>query len=90
MVIDKSLHLLLAFVAARSAGVADDIALLERLRADVGGVVGHAELTAAAMRTKELGRELRKFAYRVEVATGVWRQTPQEALRERFAEEPPP
>jgi hypothetical protein len=87
MTIDRPLHILLAYLAAKNGGARGDLELLERLAADVPGV-DHAALTDAARATKELGRELRKFAYRIEQATKGAK--PQEALQGLFAGEPPP
>ena len=68
MSIDRSLHVLLHYLATTNGrGARSDVEIFEALAAEVPDV-GHADIAEAAKRAKQLGSELRKLAWRIEQA----------------------
>jgi hypothetical protein len=67
MSIDRSLHVLLHYLATTNGGARSDVAVFEALAAELPDV-GHTDIVAAAKLAKGLGSELRKLAWRIEQA----------------------
>jgi hypothetical protein len=68
MSIDRSLHVLLHYLATTNGGGArSDVEVFEALAAEVPDV-SHVDIAEAARRAKQLGSELRKLAWQIEQA----------------------
>jgi hypothetical protein len=70
---DRSLHVLLHYLAATNEGARSDVAVFKALAAEVPDV-SEVDIVAAAKHAKALGSELRKLAWRIEQARkrGKW------------------
>ena len=78
---DRSLHVLLHYLAATNEGARSDVAVFEALAAELPDV-SEVDIVGAAKHAKALGSDLRKLAWRVEQARkrGKWARPPPVAV----------